>query len=156
MTDVFKLIRESFINELNEESDFWRIMRKETFIDLIKLGLIKYQKTNNTNDLVDIINLSLKIKILSHPQLKEITVRDNPEEVYKQFNKEKELIIKLYDEVFQKATIKLNNYSNKEISELHDEVQYLKMINQLEIKEYSDEIFDDLICISMNLLSEKT
>ncbi|MDP4264499.1 MAG: hypothetical protein Q8941_18360 [Bacteroidota bacterium] len=154
MSETIQVIRDSFIKELRE-GDFWRIMRRETFIDLIKLSLIKYQETNNSSNLVDIINLSLKVKILSAPQLMEIAITNNPEQVYNQFNKEKELITRLYDEALQKAIINLDSRRNKEAGGLYGEVEYLKMINQLKIKDYSDEIFDGLICTSINLLADR-
>ncbi len=55
MDKTYKKILDSFTVELIAEGDFWRIFRRGTLIDLIKLNFFHFQKTNKEKYLIEII-----------------------------------------------------------------------------------------------------
>jgi hypothetical protein len=145
-------IRNKFILELREQGDSWRIFRTKSLIDLIKLRFIKLQRGQNGEDLIGIINLSLKAKMGTY--LEKIKQPGSLDEFSKQFTKENESIIALYDDMLTDSMLKLDQYCGKTFYDLRDEVGYLSIINQIEAGEYSDEVFDQIICISINMLED--
>lgn len=138
------------MNELNNEGDFWRILRRSTFVDLIKFNFVKFQKEHTDEELIEMINLFLKIKILT--RFKEIKLSKTPDETFSHFNRENDLIVKLYNDILTQIIRDENRYINTDLYDLNNEVQYLKVLKELEIADYSDEIFDKIIFSSLNTL----
>jgi hypothetical protein len=95
----------------------------------------------------------MKVKLLS--RLNTIEVKGSLDEMSKQFNREPELIIKHYDIIFGELEPTFKKYAGKDIYELNGKIQYLKVINELEIDSYSDDIFEEIIGITFNLLQDE-
>jgi len=150
MADIFKKLRNSFSTELSTDGDYWRILRQGTLVDLIKLSFFNFQKEGKEKYLIDIVNHSMKAKLLYH--LKVIDLSGNMDEVYQKFNKEPEYIMNQYDSIFKELKTDFTKYSATNVYDLNEKVQYLKTINQLEIDSYADDIFDEIIGISYNIL----
>jgi hypothetical protein len=152
--EIKLLLQEDFLLDLHRHGDFWRILRKSTFVDLIKLCSLKFQKEHLEAFLIEIINLGIKAKILSH--LEEVKQEDSLDEYFRHFNKkdDKDLIILIYNEFLNSALLQLSKYQKKDQYDLNKEIEYLKMINKLGIADFSDEVFDQIIGISMRLLDK--
>ena len=150
---VDRIVRESFSRELKDKGDVWRILRRGSFVDLIRVNFFDYQKDNDEKHLIDIINHCMKAKLLS--KIKSIEVKDTLEGTRESFNKEDEFVLKQYDEVFNALKPKFVEYSSKDRYDLNNKMLYIKVINQLEIDSYSDDVFDEIIGITYNLLSSK-
>ncbi len=146
-------IRLKFVQELHNEGDYWRLLRRKTLVDLIKLAFSKYELSRQDGDLVEIINLGLKIKILEH--LQEISLSKDIEETLTQFNQQKDEIMHFYDQALLKISHKDINHSTSQKYDLNNEVQYLKVLNLLEFSNYSVDVFDELLQTAYNLLPEK-
>lgn len=150
MKDIFKKVREQFSAELATEGDVWRILRKGTLVDLIKLSFFYFQKDKNEKHLVDIFNHSMKVKLLS--RIKAIEVKGSLDEVSGKFNKEPEFILKQYDTIYNELQPAFKNYTLTDLYDLNEKIQYIKLINELEIDSYADDIFEEIIGITYNIL----
>jgi hypothetical protein len=150
MKDVFKIVRESFSTELATDGDVWRILRKGTLVDLIKLSFYHFQQDNTVKHLVDIFNNAMKVKLLS--RIKAIEVKGTLDEVSKRFNREPENILKQYDIIYNELQPSFKNYSAINLYDLNGKMQYIKVINELEIDSYADDIFEEIIGITYNIL----
>lgn len=150
MKEIFKKVRNQFSSELATDGDFWRILRKGTLVDLIKLSFLYYQKDQDEKHLIDIFNHSMKVKLLS--RIKAIEVNGNLDEVYKKFNRESEFILKQYDSIYNELHPTFKNFSSTNLYDLNEKMQYIKVINELEIDSYADDIFEEIIGITYNML----
>lgn len=152
MKNVINEIKSSFIKELEAEGDLWRLFRRRTFVDLIKFHFIKYQKEQKEEDLIAIINLALKVKILTH--LKEIKLANTLDETLNKFNKESYSIIKVYNYLIDEISSEEDNFTGKDLYDLNKEINYLKIVNQIDEADYSDEVLDNLIYSALNVLKK--
>jgi hypothetical protein len=126
MNDFLK-VRAKFSEELANDGDVWRILRKGTLVDLIKLSFFYFIKNKDKKHLVDVFNHSMKIKLLSRIDAIEIT---GPiDEVSKKFNLETEFILKQYDAIFNQLQPSFKNYSATNLYDLNGKIQYIKVIN---------------------------
>lgn len=153
MDDIFKKVRASFATELVTEGDVWRILRKGTFVDLIKLSFFYFQKSKDEKYLIDILNHSMKIKLFS--RIKAIEVKGTLDEVSKKFNQESEFILEQYDSIFNELEPTFKNYNSKNLYDLNGKIQYIKVVNELKIDSYDDIIFDEIIGITYNILKDE-
>lgn len=150
---TFKKARDPFETELTTEGDVWRILRRGTLVDLIKLSFFHFQKDKKEKHLIDIFNHSMKIKLLS--RIKAIDVKGTLEEVTMKFNSEPEFILKQYDTIFRELEPTFKNYTSTNLYDLNGKIQYIKVINKLEIDSYVDDVFEEIIGITYNLLQEE-
>ncbi|MGE0634837.1 MAG: hypothetical protein AB7P01_00240 [Bacteroidia bacterium] len=150
MKAIDSIVRESFSKELKDKGDVWRILRRGSFVDLIRVSFFDYQKDNDKKQLVDIINYCMKAKLLS--KIKSIEVKDTLEGTREGFNKEDEFILKQYDEVFNALRPRFAAYSSTDRYDLSNKMLYIKVINQLELDSYSDDVFDEIIGITYTIL----
>ena len=95
----------------------------------------------------------MKVKLLS--RIKAIELKDNLDETLKQVNKEPELILKQYDMIFGELRPTFNNYSSTNLYNLNAKIQYIKVINELEIDAYADDVIEEIIGITFNILNEE-
>lgn len=153
MKDIYKTIRAQFANELTTDGDVWRILRKGTLVDLIKLSYFHFQQDKNEKHLIDLFNHSMKVKLLS--RIKAIEVKGSLDDVTKQFNREHEFILEQYDMIFEELQQTFSNYKATNLYDLNGKIQYIKVINELEIDTYSDDIFEEIIGITYNILNEE-
>ena len=150
MKDIFKIVRESFSTELATDGDVWRILRKGTLVDLIKLSFYHFQQDKTEKHLIDIFNNAMKIKLLS--RIKAIEVKGTLDEVSKQFNREPENILKQYDIIYKELQPSFKNYTATNLYDLNGKMQYIKVINELEIDSYANDVFEEIIGITYNIL----
>lgn len=153
MKDIFKTVREPFANELAANGDVWRILRKGTLVDLIKLSYFYFQQDKKEKHLIDLFNHSMKVKLLS--RIKAIEVKGSLDEMLKQFNREPEFILNQYNIIFGELQPTFKNYSATNFYDLNGKIQYIKVINELEIDSYADDIFEEIIGITYNILNEE-
>ena len=153
MKDVFKTVREPFLSELETNGDVWRILRKSTLVDLIKLSYFYFQKDKNEKHLIDLFNHSMKVKLLS--RIKAIEVKGSLDEMSKQFNREPGFVLKQYDIIFLEIQPTFKNYTATNLYDLNGKIQYIKVINELEIDSYADDIFEEIIGITFNILKDE-
>jgi hypothetical protein len=153
MKNIFKTVRDSFTDELETDGDVWRILRKGTLVDLIKLSYFYFQRDKNQKHLIDLFNHSMKVKLLS--RIKAIEVRGTVDEISNQFNKEPEFILKQYEIILGELQPTFKNYTSTNIYDLNGKIQYIKVINELEIDSYADDIFEEIIGIAYNILNDE-
>ncbi len=152
MKDISEKVREQFSNELATDGDVWRILRKGTLVDLIKLSFFYFQKDKDEKHLIDIFNHSMKVILLS--RIKAIDVKGSLDEVTKKFNREPEFILKQYETIYNELQPTFKNYTSTNLYDLNGKMQYIKVINELEIDSYADDIFEEIIGITYNILQD--
>lgn len=143
-------VRETFYAELTTRGDYWRIFRESTLVDLVKYSFFSFQNERNEGHLIDMFNHLMKIKMLS--SLDTIETSGNLSDFSKKFNRDTNLILKQYDGILNDLQQSFKEYTSSSVHELNKKIQYLKVINQLEIDSYEDDIFDEIICILYNIL----
>lgn len=151
--NVVGKIKSAFVAELNKEGDLWRIFRRPTLVDHIRLSYAKFQRHHDEESLVNLINYALKAKVLT--DLPKLHLTENLSNTITLFNKENEQIVALYDKALNNILAKVEQYKDRSTYDLNNEVGYLQLINQLELTDYSDEVFDQLICVAINSLAER-
>jgi hypothetical protein len=150
MNNIYSKVFDSFSNEILTNGDVWRIFRRGTFVDLIRVSYADFQIERDEKHLIEIFNLAMKVKLLS--RIAPIEVGDTLEEFSKKINKDPELILRNYEIIFSDLEPIIKEYASSGLYDLNIEVQYFKVINQLEIDSYSDEVFNKIIGITYNLL----
>ena len=95
----------------------------------------------------------MKVKLLS--RIKAIEVKGTLDEVSKQFNKEPENIMRQYEVIYKELQPSFNDYRGSTHYDLIGKIQYIKVINELEIDSYADDIFEEIIGITYNILVQK-
>jgi uncharacterized protein (DUF1015 family) len=135
---------------LAKTGDVWRILGRGTLVDVIKLSFFYFQKEKTENHLVEIFNNSMKVKLLS--RIKAIEVKGDLEDMLKKFDKEPDFILQQYDIIFRELQPTFKNYTTTNLYDLNGKIQYSKVINQLEIDSYADDIFEEIIGITYNIL----
>jgi hypothetical protein len=151
--NVLSKIRYQFISELSEINDHWRILRTNPLVDQIILSYTKFTRSGDTDHLISIVNFALKIKIATW--LERLQPSNNSQELFEQLGKSNERIILLYDQFLNLALSQKFCQESDQNRNIDGEVQYLKMVNEIGLKEYSDEVFDKIICIAIKLLQER-
>lgn len=148
--NTFNKIRDAFINELKTDGNVWRILRKSTLVDLIKLNFFYFKNDKNEKRLIDIFNNSMKIKLIS--RIKAIEIKGSLDEVSKEFNNEPILILEQYEIIFNKLEPAFRNHMAINLYDLSGKIQYIKVVNELENDSYADDIFEEIIAITYNIL----
>jgi hypothetical protein len=149
------LIKQRLIEQFSKELDFSIILRKSTLVDLIILDFSHFQNEPNSRYLISILYNAIKITFLS--ALKEIKLDSDNYKDYKKTELEIAKVLGLLDELFEEVQSKLFRFKSKTIYELNDKIQHLRIVNQsLEIDEYSNEIYSEIIYNIMNILVDET
>jgi len=71
------------------------------------------------------------------------------------FDKENAFILKQYDRIIIDLEPTFTNYTPTTMYDLNGKIQYLKVINGLEIDRYTDDVFDEIIAITYNILKRE-
>jgi hypothetical protein len=151
MEKIIKSVRDSFVQELENNGDIFRVLRKETLSDLIVFEFVCFEKDASSKHLINLINFSIKSLLLS--EIGEIHPDGSLEDFYKRFNKQNEYVLDQYDLIWVKLKETLSNYSSTDIFDLRQEMQYLKVINNLKIRSFSDDILIRIISVCCTALN---
>lgn len=119
-------IKKAFINDLEQNGDYWRIYRLSTIIDLIQLDFVHYQKSKKDEYLYSIINNNIKLKMLSLSIISPITITEDKEE-FLAFNSDNDLIISKLSQVLDEFN---TDNTNNDFFDLKEGIEKLSLINQ--------------------------
>lgn len=148
MDNKIELFREPFKRELETFGDAWRVLRPITLIDLIKLSFIYFRNDNNKKHLVDVFNYAMKVKLLS--RISQIGSEGKPGEQLSKFNTNNEFVLEEYDAVFKGLFSGVKDFNTSTIYDLNEKISYLKVINDLRLDSYTEDIFDEIIYVIYN------
>lgn len=123
---------ESFLKDLQNEFG-WRFFRLTTFSDLIYANLSRYFITKQKSDRIKTINICIKSLIASELGETDL-IEDTPLELKLTVQKETSTIQGLYKRFLNEAMKR--NTSN---STLIDEKSYLKILAQIDSKDFPEE-----------------
>lgn len=146
------LFRESFKIELETFGDAWRVLRPITLIDLIKFSFLCFRKDNDSKHLVDVFNNAMKVKLLS--RISQIESNGRPEQQFDKFNKNNQIILDEYDAIVKRLYLRVDDFSTSTLYDLNEKVNYLKVINDLRLDSYTEEIFDEILCVVYNFFKQ--
>ena len=95
----------------------------------------------------------MKIKLLS--RIKAIEVKGTLDEVSNKFNKETDFILKQYETIFSELEPTFYKYTSTNLYDLNGKIQYIKVISELEFDSYPDDVFEQIIGITYNLIQNE-
>ncbi|MBK9416993.1 MAG: hypothetical protein IPN62_06780 [Flavobacteriales bacterium] len=150
MSNVKDMIRGQFIAELKSSGDTWRICRKGTLVDFIRLNFFHYAKNRDKKYLIAVFNDSMKILLLR--KLEAIEPEGSLEEIAKRFNQEHHNILKQFDIIMSELTTIFDKYASASFYDLNQKIGYIKVLNELEIDSYNDDIFKEIMGITYAVL----
>lgn len=137
---TLQIILEEFRKDIDNEGLFWRINRPNTFIDLLMLEAYKTSMHGiNMSTAVKVIITSLKAIINDRYGM--LDYRLDFEEINNKVLLEKDGI--LLD--IKKLISEHLDYDNSYSSNHFDELNYLKVLNNLKIDNYSIDVFGNLL-----------
>ena len=149
MDRVLNKIRSKFLSELESENDLWRIYRKSTFVDLIVRDFLKFNNSQNPDLLLDIFNHVIKLRMLK--TLDRIDLDEDFHNVSRAFGQNKDEITRLYNTTLDSVSFLLSELGP---GDLHDNVLYLKVASNLNVDDYNERVFDELLSSIYSYLYE--
>src|SRR4051812_39897194 len=111
---ILNEIHAKFNNELETYGDLWRMLRRGTIVDLIKLSFQKYQNRHHISDLIEIVNLIMKAKILS--EVRGINITESLSNTADSFNENNAKLLKLHEKILSSAISRYNSRTQAETS----------------------------------------
>jgi hypothetical protein len=133
-----KLIN-SFNSSILNDGDVWRMLRQATILDLINAAIINYCNDFNINRLYDIFNYCMKALIKREVKLSGILNDD-----YKLFYTDNTLLKDEYLKIFIHFKSDLSLSQSTRFSNLNDISNYIKVMNDLDLDNFSLELFEDI------------
>ena len=150
MKEVFPKIKKAFHGELLIEGDTWRILRKQTLLDLIKLDFLRYQKENEPDYLISVFNYCMKAKLID--KIGRMDPLETLEQLNAKINTDIEAVLDVYDDLFAALKQKIENYSSMSLYDLNNQINYIGVAQISGIDIDLDETFDRIICLTYNIL----
>jgi hypothetical protein len=152
LKDVFTKIRNSFHGELLNEGDIWRILRKQTLLDLVKLDFLKYRKENEPDYLISVFNYCMKAKLID--RIGRIDPSKTLEQMNATINIDNQAVLDVYDDLFDALKQKIENYSSLSLYDLNRQIDYIRVAQNLDTEIDLDEIFEEILCLTYNIISK--
>ena len=140
MDKIVYEIRSRFLSELESQGDLWRIYRKSTFVDLIVRDFVSFNISSDPNLLINIFNYVIKMRMIE--KLKKLELDQDLDTLSKTFGKNNTEIIQLYDATLSSVSSGLDGAS---LIDLDSNVLYLKVASNLNLDEYNESVFDELL-----------
>jgi hypothetical protein len=143
---VLRKIRTSFIEELIKQADTWRVLRVTTLFDIIVVNYSDYLKTGHSSFLIDLFNNCIKIKLLNI--FGNFDMTKSIDNLNINLNKESLLLRNIINESG-------NNRRNND--DLFTQIQYLKVICQIEVSKIDESLIDSIaiaVLYTLNVLPE--
>jgi hypothetical protein len=153
MNIIDQKLSKSFNNELDNYGALWRLLSRETIVDLIILKFIYFQKNGESEEVIEIINYSIKAILLS--KIAPINSKQNINTVNSECQKGLGEIKKAYDEILEGLGPILKRYINAEMYDLNEAINYLRNIVNLKSSSLNENIFYNILGISYIVLSKK-
>ena len=117
------------------------------------MSFYHFQGEKDEKHLVDAFNHCMKIKLLT--KVKAIEVKGTLEEMSKRFSKEDDFILNQYDTIYNELEPSFKNYTTASHYDLYGKIQYIKVVNELEIDSYADDIFEEIIGMIYKILQDE-
>lgn len=149
LPDFATPIQDAFLTELHDKGNTWRMLQNDTFIDLINLHFQPNQAYSE-EALIAIINLGIKFKLTN--QLGMIEVPSPGIIARIPFDRDITELEESYHTMLDKIIGQSARFRNKSFDDLNREFISLRMISKLDIKTYTLDYLDTIICICVNLL----
>lgn len=152
MNKTLSIISSAFEEHVEYEGLFWRIARPDTFVDLLMLQAGRARKIGIDDKLaVEVILISVKALVNETLGIKDYTTD------YKQLNKElfaeRDTIRTEANRILRENLLKLKA---KPISlTLADELNYFKVLNNLEIDSYAMDVFENVLITFLSYFNSK-
>lgn len=141
-----KQLLDHFKNEISTKGDTWRLFRNSTFLDLINVDIQIYHINSERSHLIEAFNNCIKAQILNKINISGDLIIDA-----NKFNTQNTLIINEYLYLF--AEFKNSRYlEHNRFSNLNDITNYIKVIAELDLNNFKEDLFKDICCFIYNKL----
>ncbi|MGO4773597.1 hypothetical protein ACEN2I_18220 [Flavobacterium sp. W22_SRS_FK3] len=135
-----------FKNEISTKGDTWRLFRSSTFLDLINVDIQIYQFSSESSHLINAFNNCIKAQILNKINISGDLIIDS-----NKFNTDNFLVINEYLYLFEQ--FKNSGYpKNDRFGNLNDITNYIKVIAELDLNNFKEDLFKDISCFIYNKL----
>ena len=150
MKAISDQLRQDFLEELIAEGDLWRIFRKSTFLDLIRLEFIAYGTDGGAVHLKKVFNNAIKYSMFD--SLSQIDISGSATDILSQLNNNYPLLVNTYNKIVSKLIVEYQNIAADQF-DLSNNVLYLKMLNQLELNIEPDNIVSEIAWATYRILT---
>lgn len=151
MKGSFEIIKLEFEKDIKKEGLYWRISRPNTFVDMLMLKSHTISKNGiDQNTAIRIIIIATKAIINMKFGLVDYCL--NYEKLTQVLRNEKENIEREIDYILINST---KNSSPKKSTLLYDELSYFKVLSNLNIDNYSIEIFEDIVASFVHFINSE-
>jgi len=141
-----KELIDHFKNEVITKGDTWRLFRSSTFLDLINVDIQIYQISSENSHLINAFNNCIKAQILNKINISGDLIIDS-----NKFNTDNFLLINEYLYLFEQ--FKNSGYiKNDRFGNLNDITNYIKVIAELDLNNFKEDLFKDISCFIYNTL----
>lgn len=150
--DIQSYILQQFEQNTEREGAFWRIARLDTFVDLLMLQAGKASKKGIDDELaMEVVLTAIKALVNGKMGAKDYTTE------YKQLNKElfEELEVVRAEVEHIVAAALSKSEANADALPLSDDLNYFKVLNNLEIENYSLDIFENILVTFIGYIKSK-
>jgi len=131
----------TIVKKLKKEDFFWRIARRETFVDILMLQYPKVIR-NGLNEEVAILIIETAIKAIINDNLGPIPVESDYDSTMQHIVSDEQNIIIGIDSVLKR--IQFETQSDK-IQGTVQILQYFKVLSNLDLKNYDTDAFYDIL-----------
>ncbi len=150
--DIQSYILQQFEQNIEREGAFWRIARLDTFVDLLMLQAGKASKKGIDDRLaMEVVLIAIKALVNGKLGAKDYTTE------YKQLNKElfEELEVVRAEVKHIVADALSKSGASTGALPLSDDLNYFKVLNNLEIENYSLDIFENILVTFLGYIKSK-
>lgn len=151
MKDSHEAIKHEFDKNIKKEGYYWRISRPNTFVDLLMLK--SYSISENGLDLNTAIEIVIiATKAIVNMKLGLVDCSLNYEKINQVLKNEKEVVEREVDYILKNST---KESSPRNTDSLYNELSYFKVLSNLNINNYSIEIFEDIVTSFVHFINSE-
>lgn len=148
ISSIYSTLKEN----IKQEGLFWRIARPDTFVDLLMLQAGKASKHGIDDKLaIEVVLIAVKAIINGKLGVKDFTT--DYEQLNKELFDEQNLILNEIEGIISYGLLKSETKVNP--LPVSDDLNYFKVLNNLELENYSLEVFERILETFLSYIKSK-
>jgi len=150
MEEILGFIISEYDNDISENGHFWRITRANTFVDLLMAKSFTIQKREvKEADCIDIILIACKA--IYNMENGTLDYNIGFKQLQKKINKEDVEIKSFFIDLVSNS---INENKSMRHSSFYNQLNYFKVISNLNLENYSVDVFLDIMNFSIDYLKK--
>lgn len=152
MNKTTAIIKSAFKKDIESNGSFWRITRLDTFVDLLMLQAGKASISGIDDKLaMEVILTAVKAIVNGKLGIKDYAT--DHEQLNKELLDEQDLVYTEIERIIEMAISK--SEADIKTLPLSDDLNYFKVLNNLEIDNYSLDVFENILSSFINYFLSK-